>query len=655
MRTVRRLAPWAAAITAVIVFALASGANAIALASGANAVALSAGAIGTPPTDPAASPPWIWIGIGIAAAWLLAQSTLDRSRLELPVSLFCYAAALTATWSVLRRPTLEPLHAEFNAQRGDLMFVPEVLIVGLALAVAHYLGGVLRDRFRSVDTALLLDVGAVAVWSYFVRLVLTTPNILTDGGSGYRRLQEYLPGMGGLSLVLDLLRGGPVAAGDMWAAMTLPTLIAASGPVAVTLLGRALGLERRAALLAGLMLASLPIHAAMYTSDFLTGSTVALSTLGLAALVHAVAHERWEWLWPASALLAFAILIRPEALLIGVAVVAFGLPAARKWSLPIVAIPACYLACVAAVEIGLLLRTAGPPQTSMAPMPPEIPYVAWLTDQRMLPAWLSLAFPLGVWATWCTGRLRRATLFAFAVSALTAALPAIRFAGDRDPAGAPMEWPRYGTWFMPWAVLIAAAGLVWLCDRLRDRSGGAPAVGKAAYAAIALAVVATPVLAHDYLATEYGYRRDEPIFRRAVREVPAHCILVVPDDESENQAGGSIEIAERYRAIAREASVRWPPRLVVMGVTDARNHLETGTLPPAECWYMYEGPFCHIGLRGVGSTVCRDFLSRVESEIVFTEYIDYRDHRLIVRPDLTASGLIVPDMALTLHRFHPGR
>lgn len=607
--------------------------------------AAAAIATGASTPDPAAAAPWIPALVIIICAWSLSDSVDRQPRLSLAVSVSAYACALVFAWWALQIPQTDDWHVRVEAQRAATMFVPVFAVAGLALATTHTLGGLARTRFRIIDRALAIDALVVTAWSFFVRLALTTPNILTDGGSGYRRLQEFMPGMTGLSMLLDLARGGRLAGGDMWSALMLPTVLAATAPLGVLLLAHAMGIGRRTARLAAMMLASLPIHAALYTSDFLTGSAVALSTFGLAALVYGVSKQRWQWLWPAALVLGFSIFVRPEAILIGVGVVAFGWPLWRRLATPAVAIPTAYLACVALIDIGILLQTGGPPGTHAASFPPVIPYQAWLSDQRMTPLWFIVPIPVGLWVLGRGALMAPRLAVAFVVVAATAAVPALRFAGDADPAGAPMEWPRYGTWFMPWAAMLAAAGVTRLADALPK-----PQI---AYQLALAAVVATPVLASGYLATEYGYRRDEPVFRRALTVVPPDCRLIVPDDRSESQAGGSIEIEARYRFIAREVAATGQALADIVGITRAREELAAGGFQPDTCVYFYEGSFCHIGLRGAGTSVCRDFLASVDSEAITSERIDYRDHRLIVRPDLVHSGLIVPDMALTLHRIRP--
>jgi hypothetical protein len=600
--------------------------------------------------DVAAAPPWLSVGLCIALGWALAQATERYPALRTPVSAAVGLAGLAAVCLVLWQPALETYDDEARAQRVKMMIVAVAAVVGLAQAAMYALGGSSVRKLRALDRRLLVDAATVAAWSGFVRFALTTPNILTDGGTGYRRLQTYMSGMGGLSLLLDLLRGGPADAGDMWGSIWLPSMLAALAPVALLLLAYALRFDRRTSLLAGLMLASFPLHAAMFRSDFLVGSAVAISTLGLACEVHAVRTRRWGWLWPASLLIAFALLVRPEAPIIGVAVAAFGWPARRELLRPIVAIPAIWLAGVAAVASVFELRAAGTPGMRTSSDLLGLPFAAWLRDPRTLPPWLTLPLPLGAWALLKWGREHRHELVAIVVAVAAASVPVLRFGGDSDISRTFMEWPRYGTWLMPWAALISAVGSVWLCDRVVARVLRSTRAGAASYALLAAAVVATPLLSRDYLAVEYGHRLDEPVFRRALEAIPQGCSLIVPDDEGDEQAGGTVEIGRRYAEIAREAG-RYPD-LRIVGVVTARDLIESEGLPPG-CWYLFEGAHCYFGYFDAPSAVCREVLSLVDAQPVLSEKIDYVHHRLIVRPDLAETLLRQPGMTLTLYRLAP--
>ena len=616
--------------------------------------------------DSVSNPPWMLVAlIVIGLWWLVRRLDSDNGAINgatdgwlkpLPFSISIYLASVFVLGLAVWGPVPEGYDARVEIEREQTMRVAVVFVVGLVWQSGYGLWRLARSKIGPETKRLAGEILFVSAWSYFVRLALTAPNILTDGGTGYRRLQEYMTGMGGLSLLLDLGRGSQMVVGDMWGAMWLPTMLSAVAPVAVLLLANALGFDRRVRLLGGLMLASFPLHAALYRSDFLTGAAVALSTLGLAFLVTAVERKRWEWTWPASLILAYSVLIRPEAIVIGIPVVVFGLPAWREVFRPTVAVAVAWLGCVALMAAFFLIRADGQPGTAPPLFPPRIPYLAWLGDPRVLPPWLWLPLPLAIPALFSWGRRRWHLLVALMISVATVAGPVLRFAGDDDVAHAPMEWPRYGTWLMPWVSIMAAAAVVWMIDRWLSRVAPDGWTSSRIYALFVAVVMATPVLCMDYLGTTYGHHLDETVFRRAFAEVGEECTLVIPDDESAKQGGGgTVEIAQRYYSVAREINGGWVERPRIIGVTEAHRGISEHGALPAGCWYFYEGPFCSIGIRGEGTDVCRDFLARVNAESVLSERVDYIHHRLIVRPDLDESSLIVDDMPLGLYRLEPLR
>jgi len=236
-----------------------------------------------------------------------------------------------------------------------------------------------------------------------------------------------------------------------------------------------------------------------------------------------------------------------------------------------------------------------------------------------------------------------------------------------------MEFFRYGTWALPWLVLLAAEGMeacvVFAARRVeRDDAGRARRVELAATATIAVVCMATPVVFRGYLARQYGPRVEEAAFRKALRRIPAGCGVVVPDDASDDQSGGTIEIMQRYVYVAEEAAARHEsdvdPKGIVGGTAFLRAAERDDALPrlPPEavgngdggatpCWYYFHGSYCATGLFGDGSAVCAELEQRASLAPVLAQRIFYVSHRLVTRPDLRDPPLYDPAQPIVLSKI----
>ncbi len=507
---------------------------------------------------------------------------------------------------------------------------------------------------RRVAGIAALEILGVLAWSAFVRFALTRTNILTDGGSGYRRLMDFIGGYGGLSVLVDLMAPRHL----MWSAIRVPAVLAALAPPLLTVLGRVLGFRRPIPLLAGLMLASVPLHAAMYTSDFLMGPLLTLTLLGL-ALAAAGANSGDDLPIIAGAgMLAFGTWCRPDGAIAGAPLLAVAWPVVKGWRRHPLAWLGFGLFGANMIAAQIALHALGTSQSFGLHLPlPDDPGLFLIPED--VPYWLSLGAALGIALF---RRLERRLLVIVGVSAVTGLLPlAVR--GTTDVTASYMEVFRYGTWVLPWLVLLAASGFVEAAQAIATRVGDPASAGRArrveraALIGVALLVLSSPVRAHRYLAREYGPRAEEQVFREALRRVPDKCTLVVPDDVRElgRENLGTIEIEARYELVAAEqAGVDGHSPQDIVGVTTFLDALKQHGWPrgPAGgaplCYWFFEGSYCYTGSNGTPSASCRELLARLHSRQVLDKQIEYVSHRFVTRPDLRTPPLYDPRQHLRL-------
>jgi hypothetical protein len=529
--------------------------------------------------------------------------------------------------------------------------------------------GARRGRGKSSAAGVVLDALAVLVWSAIVRFVLTEPNILTDGGSGYGRLwRMQVGGYQGLAVLVEALFPEPRF---IWTVIRLPWTLAALAPPLLVLLARAWGLGRGVAVLAGVALASLPLHAAMYASDFELGPVLTFDLLGLALVAAAVRFERDELAAAGVTVLAYATWCRPEGPIAGAAAIALAAPALRRWrERPVLVAALGWLALNGAASFASTRVLGGGGQFCLDhPLQSEFPVRTFLALQPIVPFWLLLPLPFGI------VRLVRNDPWRLAVVAVGTVVGLVPLAVTSlchvDQTRSYMEFFRYGTWALPWIVLLAAEGMEAAVALVAAAFGGPDPHARRRRALAARAViigvcVATPIVFRDYLARRYGPRVEEDAFRTALRRIPAGCGVVVPDDESDDQNGGTIEIRLRYVYIAEEAAARREsdvnPRGIVGATSFLRSAEQVGALPglPPDvardpdagtpCWYFFRGSYCATGLFGGGSATCADVEQRAALEPVLTQSISYVSHRLVTRPDLRDPPLYDPAQPLVLSK-----
>ncbi len=498
---------------------------------------------------------------------------------------------------------------------------------------------------------------AVLAWSVFVRFALTEPNILTDGGSGYRRLLEYVPGYGGLSaLIRTVLPSGPHF---MWTALRIPWALSALAPPMLVLLARALGFSRGTALFAGVALASLPLHAAMYASDFELGALVTLQLLGLALVAAAVRSQRAELAAAGAGVLAYTCWGRPDAPLVGAVLLVIALPALVR-ARPVMIAALAWFGLNAAASLANVRASGGATsifQHLQAGVWQTFPVAQILLLQAIVPFWCWLPLPLGIARLAWRDRRRLAVV---GVGIAAGFAPVYLRGGMLDPSQSFMEFFRYGTWALPWILLATAEGMEAAALWVGSRFGGAGAERVARLAIVAVCA-ATPLVLHDYLSRRYGPRAEEEVFRAALAQVPGDCAVVVPDDDSEGdgQRGGTIEIRQRYVYIGAEVAAvsQSPSTPRIVGVTSFLKAIGAGSeLPPtdsagAPCWYYFRGSYCYTGVDGHAPTSCTELERRAVLQPVLTRDILYISHRLITRPDLRHPPFYDPAQRLELSRI----
>jgi hypothetical protein len=496
-----------------------------------------------------------------------------------------------------------------------------------------------RRRGFDRDSLAWLGIGAaVLAWSFFVRFVLTEPNILTDGGSGYGRVMRYVEGYGGVAILVQQLPAKWSAL--MWHAMIVPRLLGALAPALLVWMARVLGFGRAVGFLAGLALASLPIHAALTSSDHLEGS---LSTLQLAGLVLVLAARRGERsdLWTTGVALAgWAIWIRPEGALGLLPIAAASLALPRRWW----GRWEVRATCVVAVAFVIVRIVAMATSRTLAPAgsPGSLANIAWggiLFSTVLLPVWLWAPVPFSVL------ELRRRRALTVALAGLAAGLiPASLRGLSSDPANTHLELLRYGTPAFAWLALLSAMSLDGGCRWLAGRSANSEWKLTALRAFLALMVVSPVIVDREYLSRRYGHATSEAAIRELLTKIPNGCGLLVPDDRPE---GVNIEIADRYAFIAAEAYAEGAiPRIDVVPASD----LLEGKVEAGRCWMFLHGPYCDHGYAGRSAEACVRLENRYALDEIASIPIEFRHHRLVSAPEVRRAPWYVERLPIVLCR-----
>ncbi len=522
-----------------------------------------------------------------------------------------------------------------EAAATTCLFVAMALIV---FAIGGAAAELTRARTPDPERATWWAVGGVVLaWSVFVRFVLTEPNIFTDGGSGYGRVMRYIEGYGGMATLVKTLPASWDA--FMWRAMMVPRVIAALAPAMLVAVVRGLDIRPPVALFAGVALASLPIHAALSSSDLLVGPMASVQLAGLALVLSTVRSERVDVFAAGLALGAWAMWFRPEGALglLPIAAAAFLFPF-HWWRRRGVSAVVVLLAIAVALRAAALAtgRTVG--VSGGAGSLGNIAWASLLSSTVLVPFWLWLPLPFAVPTLW-----RRRSSLVILAGVVAGFLPVYLRGLYPDPANTHLEALRYGVPLFAWMALVSAVALDGLCRRVLGGSSRRVLIA----ARVALAVLlALPAIVHrDYLGRTYGHASSEQAIRKLLGLVPDDCGLAVPDDLPE---AVSIEIDHRYANIAAEAyAVGAAPAVRVVPASE----LAAAEAAPQGCWMYLRGPYCYHAFAGVPAKGCAALEQRFELEEVAAIPIEFRHHRLVTGPEVRRSPWYMESMPVVLFRI----
>lgn len=520
------------------------------------------------------------------------------------------------------------------------------MLLSFAL-LAFAIGGSMADATKSgrmdrATRAALIDGLAILTCSFFVRFVLTEPNILTDGGSGYGRVMRYTEGYGGVAVLVKLFPSEWSA--FMWRAMLVPRVLGALSPVLLAWVARGLGFGRAVALIAGLALASLPVHAALTASDLLVGSLSSLQLAGLALVLVSRRNQRADLFAAGVALAAWAMWVRPEGALGLLPIAAASLSFPRSWwRRPEIRTVVAGLAVMILLRV-VALTTGSTSYSNSSPGP--LRTVAWgtvLFSTILVPVWFWMPVPFAVPA------LLRRRAVTVVLAGLAAGLIPVYLRGlAPDPAHTHLETLRYGLPALAWLALASAVGLDSGCRWLSRRwqAGGVRALF-ALRTLVVLIVVSPVAIHHGYLARRYGHATSEEAIRRLLSRVPDGCGLLAPDDFPE---GVSIEIYDRYRYVAAEAFAQGGAGAIeVRPVSD----LLDGKVGLDRCWTFLRGPYCYHAFAARSAEACDEVTSRFRLEEIASIPIEFRHHRLVTGPDVRRPPWYMDRMPVVLYRVLP--
>ncbi len=540
-----------------------------------------------------------------------------------------------------------------------------ILSALVALACAAVRAEIGGWKIRRETYTVVLDALLVFAWSALVRFAFTQSNILTEGGSGYNRLKRYIIGFGGMSVLVASFF--PDGANFMWTALRVPSFLAACLPPFLVLLAHSLGLSRGAAAISGVVVASLPVHAAMYSSDLEMGALISLQVLGL-TMIHASHRRAWdEWAFAGCALLAYTCWVRPDAPIIGAMAGVIALPGLRRWQSRPALIAGLAWFGVSALTSLASCSAGGAASTIRASSFsfPEFPLSTFLRLPEILPFWFWMPLPLGVASL---AVRHRWPLFLSLLGTTVGLIPLSLSPRAGDLSQSYIEYFRYGSYTLPWLALLAAQGWELVVQVFggilpgRSITRWSPATHRKGVRTLVIGVcVSTAVLAQPYLARRYGAATEEQAFREALSIIPRRCGVIVPEEKGGSH---SVEINARYAHIAEEASRSEQATISgeqVLGLHEFERESGGGELPVvrrrhqqpaggAPCWYYFHGSYCYTGLFGNPPGDCAALERRLILEPVFSQDILYLSYRLVTRPDLRDPPLYNPAQTLVLYR-----
>ncbi len=527
-----------------------------------------------------------------------------------------------------------PLGWEEMVATGNLFVVIAFAVFLVGGTAADLIGGRWRDR--RVGWWLAAGFG-VGLWSFFVRFVVAEPNILTDGGSGYGRVMRYIDGYGGMATLVKLLPA--TWDGFMWRAMFVPRALGAMAPVFLVWVAGGLGLNRFSSVLAGLMLASLPIHAALTSSDLLVGPMASVQLAGLALALAARRFDRVDLLATGFVVVCWAMWFRPEGGLGLLPLVAVLVLYFRAWTArpSVLAVGAVAALLVALRAIALATATTSGSTGGGG----SLSNVDWsvFVSGAVTPWWLWL--PLLVAPFVLSGR----QILVVLAGLITGVLPVYLRGMFPDPPGTHLDTLRYGQPAFAWLILASAASCDAVAGWVSRRAGDESRWKWLVRPCLVLLVMFSIVTHSDYLGRRYGHSASETAVLEVLALVPEGCGVIVADDRAD---GVNWEIHQRYQSIAAEAYAMGKLRLVeIVPILDYLGAEDTAS---AGCWTYLKGPYCSHAFRGRKAVACEKIEQGFVLEEIASVPVEFFHHRLISAPQVLRAPWYTQEMPITLYR-----
>jgi len=549
-----------------------------------------------------------------------------------------------------------------------------VTLVGVAwlVVLAFELLRARRDLAALARRDVRIALG-LAVASLVLRLLVVHVQDLTDGITVQMRFLDGALDFGSLGLLSRLLLPASLAA-DPQVALGLLSGLAGLLPVSTYGLALALGLARREALLAALLILGWPLHATLYAGGFDQGAIVTLATLAAWLLVVALDRDDLRFAASSLSLAAFLVWCRPDAMMV---VALLGVLLLRAPRRRLVRAPLLGGFAVLLGSAGLrvaFLASSGLAGETLQRLPPlttlgrAVQYFASAGD-----AVLPLEIPFGVLLFLALRRSLRPLVLAGLGLGLVPWL---------SRGCSAFEWFRYASHALPWLALATASGLTAGLEALgarlaRDGSrGGARRRWLAALplALYAGALVARPLVHLDYLTRDYDQRVTDAFFLRALPHVPEGCWVAVPAttaDPGTNSYGRYALLAARALGRERAEHTIVPTFRLARSLDPGADAAEFPDLspdldrafsvgpqpPPSACAYLLWSWECENPAPPAGAMrdpgFCGAVRDRAQLEPVLEERADLLDHRLVTEPRVIGDPRSRRDVALVLYRVHP--
>ena len=510
---------------------------------------------------------------------------------------------------------------------------------------------------------LLLATGAVLLWSLVIRFGLTQSNLLMDGGTGWGRLVfGNNGGYIGMASFLDLVHPGRIP-WDIWAVVPIMKTLAALTPPLIVLLARELDLSPRTGFLAGLVVACLPLHAALFSSDFIIGAATSFLLVGLISVSFGLRNGRVSPMVAGLTILAFVCWLRPEGpIVVGplLALLWF-----RRSQFPTSAFVMAGLGWLGihALLAGTIHHPGTQDMRGGARFTAVLDFLAHHAFSTTSLSWFALLVAVGL--VLIVKRKPRATVVV--ITGILFGITPLAIVMGKDQAGEYLEWFRYPTWALPFIAIAAGIALDELCARLSHRfkvlRAGERGPARAT-ALLTLTLALIPLLHYPYLQRQYTHVVEEPLLREAFSLVPPGCGIVVPEDDPTGE--GTHEVLHRYQNVLLDemgGDIWLTDRL--HGVVSFTEHLMTdGELissiqnkaPNAseeraiDCWYFLEAAYCHYALWDTPLAACGQLLAHTEHELVASWAYEYIHHRQVVFP-FRRDYRYHPDVGVALYRL----